>query len=517
MPDYDCEVDTQQSPHTPSRKVLRTLGVHQGAEHTADAQHHGLRRTIQHALALLKDSPLACSMTIDERAIAAKICAFMNDHTPDARKHARIGKDWKVASNQALRGEAVFDSGESGQYARLLLDEMETHLADDQEFQDLDVDAQKRVSLLAYETIIRRLGDKAFSELSEEEQKNVDFAPGIHCGMHKHELWVCHGATGMARVYDEKDLPASIALPNAFQVAAPRAPVSNGQKTVSNTKKRTQSHPTRGAIKLTTLCGALFNNPNEKKGEKDRWKDWMEGAFGHRVALPDTGNTRFGSHCDCATSLVTRRLHFLCYLEEARDLKDSGEFVNIELNIYRALQDGPTLTELAVLALFSQAVSHPFMQHVRSPGLNALDQGPLYVRVQEHLKRLIAHPELLIGDRATPIEGTLFGRGWNLSEVIVCIQGMQQSGKLPHLEAVLVTFLQSALDSVPGTIPKFVEGGEVEVSTPRKRKRAALLHALDADDAARERRTHVAPPLCCEVHDPKGTHLGASQAAIRGG
>jgi hypothetical protein len=354
VPDYDREADSQQNPRTPSRKVLRTLGVHQGAERTADAQHHRLRRTINHALDLLKDSPLGRSMTIDERRIAAKICAFMSDHAPDARKAACLGLGWKIISDRALHGESVFESGNSSQYARLLLDEMETHLADDQEFQDLDVDVQERVSLLAYKAIIQRLGNEAFGKLSKEEQKNIDFAPCMHCGMHKHELWVRHGAAGMGQVYTVKDLAPPIALPNAFQVSAP----ADSQHLPESPKKRTKAIPGCGAIKLTTLCGALFNNPNEKKGEKDRWKDWMEHAFGHRVALPDTGNTQFGSHCNCATALLTRRLHFLRYLEEARNLKDSGKFVNIELNIYRALQDGPTLTELAVLALFSQ-VSRP--------------------------------------------------------------------------------------------------------------------------------------------------------------
>ena len=51
-----------------------------------------------------------------------------------------------------------------------------------------------------------------------------------------------------------------------------------------------------------------------------------------------------------------------------------------------ALNDIPTRTELAVLALYAQAVSHPYMKAIReNPDTNALDLGPLNKRLNHLL------------------------------------------------------------------------------------------------------------------------------------
>ena len=54
--------------------------------------------------------------------------------------------------------------------------------------------------------------------------------------------------------------------------------------------------------------------------------------------------------------------------------------------------DAPTRTELAVLALYLKAVSHPYVIAVRGPGLeksNALDMGPFHMEVVDHISKLL--------------------------------------------------------------------------------------------------------------------------------
>jgi uncharacterized membrane protein len=48
---------------------------------------------------------------------------------------------------------------------------------------------------------------------------------------------------------------------------------------------------------------------------------------------------------------------FLEFLEFVRDSKKKHVFTNMEKNLYNALKDPATLTELAVLALYAQAIS----------------------------------------------------------------------------------------------------------------------------------------------------------------
>jgi hypothetical protein len=87
-----------------------------------------------------------------------------------------------------------------------------------------------------------------------------------------------------------------------------------------------------------------------------------------------------------------------------RDGKERPEFTNVEKNIYEGLQDVPTQTELAVLALYAQAISHPYMREVRGPGtehVNMLNLGPLHFKIRKHLEKLIENPDLLISQQAT--------------------------------------------------------------------------------------------------------------------
>ena len=56
-------------------------------------------------------------------------------------------------------------------------------------------------------------------------------------------------------------------------------------------------------------------------------------------------------------------------------------------NLVNALNDIPTRTELAVLALYAQAVSHPYMKTIREDSsLNALDLGPLNKKIESFMK-----------------------------------------------------------------------------------------------------------------------------------
>jgi hypothetical protein len=60
--------------------------------------------------------------------------------------------------------------------------------------------------------------------------------------------------------------------------------------------------------------------------------------------------------------------------------------------VYEGLQDVPTLTELAVLTLYAQAICHPYMWVVRKSGnkqVNMLDLSPLHANVQIHLQKII--------------------------------------------------------------------------------------------------------------------------------
>ena len=75
--------------------------------------------------------------------------------------------------------------------------------------------------------------------------------------------------------------------------------------------------------------------------------------------------------------------------------------------------DVSTLTELAVLSLYAQAISDPYMREVRGPGteeVNMLDLGPLHQKVQKHMEAIIANLEILLSTHGTYNSGSMNGK-----------------------------------------------------------------------------------------------------------
>jgi len=144
----------------------------------------------------------------------------------------------------------------------------------------------------------------------------------------------------------------------------------------------------RGAIKLTSLLGALVKNKDRKKGHQDRFRAFCLRFLSYEIQFPDTSNTRYQSHTHAATEVIHHHDLYLDFLQDVADGKDKRKLNHMEQNIQKGLIDIPTLTELCVLSLYCQAISAPFTRQIRAPqseSQNALDLAPFYDRVIRHL------------------------------------------------------------------------------------------------------------------------------------
>jgi hypothetical protein len=120
----------------------------------------------------------------------------------------------------------------------------------------------------------------------------------------------------------------------------------------------------RGGVKTTKLAGDICNNKDDKKGYHDDFCWWWAKNVGTSFTFPDTSNTRFQSHCVAAGDLILHLPQFVQFLEYIRDKKNIKRFSNMEQNLWNALHCMPTRTELAVLALYGQAISHPYIRAI---------------------------------------------------------------------------------------------------------------------------------------------------------
>jgi hypothetical protein len=229
----------------------------------------------------------------------------------------------------------------------------------------------------------------------------------------------------------------------------------------------------------------IFNNKNDKHGQQDMYQRFFLSREVKKKRFPDTNNTRYQSHCAAAAELLTTLELYVKFMEWIRDGKERPGFTNVERNVYLDLQDIPTQTELAVLALYAQAVTHPYMKEVRGPGtehVNMLNLAPLHFKVQKHLERIINHPNLLLPPHGSYEHGSMDGMPWQDSTLMDQISEMSSSW--PHLESVLVAFFKGALVTWKRFTSEFEEGGLIDMATAEEKEHAWMPPTNDVNEGA---------------------------------
>jgi len=90
-------------------------------------------------------------------------------------------------------------------------------------------------------------------------------------------------------------------------------------------------------------------------------------------------------------------------------------------NLWNALHCEATLAEFAVLAIYAESVSYPYMKSIctsRDKDQNMLDLGPLHHRVHKHMQKIIDNPDILIGASSSHLTASLDSDEWQNSNVV---------------------------------------------------------------------------------------------------
>ncbi|KAF8804815.1 hypothetical protein BYT27DRAFT_7234469 [Phlegmacium glaucopus] len=184
-----------------------------------------------------------------------------------------------------------------------------------------------------------------------------------------------------------------------------------------NTVLGVVKNSSQGGIKATKLAGDILNNKNDKSGHHDQFRTWWE--------------------TKAAAALTLHHDKFVEYLKYAKDKKES-------------LHDIPTRTELAVLALYSQAI-------------------------ESFLVQIIEDPTFLV-------VGTFDGTPWHSQEVIDKINKL--ASDFPHLKPALVAFCTGALVTWKCFTSEFAPGGLIDEATQEERDLAWMPSTNDIDEGA---------------------------------
>ncbi|KAL1686393.1 hypothetical protein GGG16DRAFT_64388 [Schizophyllum commune] len=327
--------------------------------------------------------------------------------------------------------------------------------------------------LATVNAVVREIGEQELDALPEDERRLLTLFIWTGCCMHKDQNAFKGGNSAMIAAWDKLGLTPPILLANKANAATVRtivAPEAAGRE-LTEEELAAVEVSTRGGAKTTALAGAIFHHRSDKKGQGDTYVNVLSYMLSedfeqviHR--FPQTNNTRFGSHGEAAGELLVHLEYYIEFLEFIRTKKQSVSWTNIELNVYNALHDDPTLTELAVLALYQQLITHPYMKLVRlreGDELNAADLGPLHAEIREHCQRLIDHPEIIL-DFAPRcyVDATFDGQPFHRVEVVDAVHGLVKAGRLPHLSSIFVSFLKGALVTWIRFSSEYAPGGLID-------------------------------------------------------
>ena len=346
-------------------------------------------------------------------------------------------------------------------------------------------DAEKdRVNQEVYDAICVRLGEVVFEKLSPAERTERFLFVWTGCSMHKELNSVKGGKAGMDAYWDIADIRPLKLMNRDNSVAA--------QEVSTVAAKRAELVSESGAIKLTSLAGAIFVHKDHKKGQQDTFRIYFERELGYSIRFPDTSNTRYQSHCCAASVLVVHRHLILSFLDLVRLKKESGTFNHMENNVYRGLQDIPTLIELCVLVLYSQSVSHCYMRQIRaesSLGVNALDLKPVHDAVKQHCNKLIEDPELILNPAVSSsyTDAAMDGLPWEEPEAMYTVQRLFQTdlaGFTGHLRGAFLAFLKGARDTWQRFTAEFDDTCLISTLTPAQRDTAFMPPTNDHNEGA---------------------------------
>ena len=477
--DYSGENAEQQH-------VTRFLGIQSSLDGTSKESINDWEKTLKAIVELYNRSPFGkrngnLLRIVD---ILIKLAGMHSDHCAKEKKDAQLmEKQKQEATNQVLGEKAMLNKTEEELLPYFLESEkaMIKAAGGKAKWKALSEEVKAEKQAVAMEKLVVELGTEAFDMLSDDEKRILKLFIWAGCGFHKDLNTVWGGYAAMMKWWNENKVEPPILLANRDNAAVLKELESGSDNVATPAQQRAFEMTSRGGVKTTQLAGAIFNHKDDKKGHHDTfWWWWYE-----NVGFPDTSNTQFQSHCDAAAVLL---LHLPCFIEfliSLHDNKQSSKFNHMEQNLWNALHCTATKTELVVMALYSQAISHPYMKVVcasENKQQNMLDLGPFHKKVYSHMQRIIEDPNFLIGPTASFEMGSLDGEEWHYPDVIKAINKMELD--LPHLKPVLVTFFKGAAETWKRFTSEFAPGGLIDEATVEENRLAWMPATNDVNKGA---------------------------------
>lgn len=489
---YPGSKHTNISSSTPA---VRLIGVDSSVDHSSETAVKGWIGKFTEITTVFNESPLSNRLPKFTIQDVVRILKGMNgDHASAEKSTANGLRDWKTEMTLLKMGEDELESRTAAD-VMIYLSWWSQNMIQDagglEVWNSLSGTERAKQEAALMKEIKLHLGTAAYDKLTDPERRELDLFIWAGCCMHK-DLNSFKGGNSMMTAWWEKtSTPSPITLANKQNASVLKRildPATASDGPLTNNEVTALESSTRGGVKAVALAGAIFNNKDDKKGHGDSHVYHFTEIMGPKSnfrRFPDTSNTRFGSYGEAAGELLAHLDQYREFLRLIKDKKKVPAWNNLELNVYRALHDIPTLTEMAAMALYSQAVTHPYMRIIRGPGtenVNVLDLKIFHMSVRKFIQGIIDEPEHLVSAEASPALGSLDGKDWERGDTINAIKKLIPL--LPNLQEVTVAFFEGSLSTWVRFTSEFAPGGLIDTATADELAMAWMPTTNDANEGA---------------------------------
>ncbi|KDQ50350.1 hypothetical protein JAAARDRAFT_200032 [Jaapia argillacea MUCL 33604] len=483
LPARSYEPVNSDSPPKPGpRFVNRSLGIMPSIDHKSETQFQGWKDAVCDMYELYNQTPNGKQYPINPAEFAANIAGMCSDHAADQKKLARFIEQWKKKCLREIAGEQLLLEMELPELMEFLFRESERNIKSIggiERWEALPEEERIKQNKETYKRTCQELGEESFAKLTDTERKTLETFVWGGCCMHKAMNATKGGYQKMSLAWGVANLDGPVKLMNKDNAAA----AAKGGETAA--KERAEEVSQGGAFKALSLAGLVFhNNKDDKKGHQDNVKLHGQASMATNILnFPDTSNTRYQSYEHAAEEVVINREFYVSYLHFIGEKKGNGELNHMEANVLKAFEDVPTLTEMVVLVLYSQAISQPYMRFVRKSDqelTNLLDLGPLHDQVKIHCQQIVDNPEILLSPDATYVHGALDGQQWHRPEAIYAAIRMMPN--LPDLRTMVVAFFKGALETWERFTTEFLPGGVIANLSEAQREKIFIKPTNDDNE-----------------------------------
>ena len=439
---------------------------------------------LQKIFNVFNGSPLATERNMWARLVDLyiKFAGMHADHCTKEKKNFVLMKEKKIAATEQILGEKRIVDDPVDQLMPHFLaanQAMMEKIGGQSAWDNLTEQQQNEYKAEMLAKLTTDLGKDSFEKLSDREQRLFKLFIWVGCGCHKDLNTVLGGYVSLSKFWSDNGLKQPVLLPNKTNAAI----IEDKTADASESVKQAVLNSSCGAIKTTKIAGDILNNKNDKSGHHDQFRIWWKARHGTDFTFPRTSNNRFQSNCEAAAVLTVYREDILEYLKYAEQKKAKVRYSHMEKNLVKALNDIPTQTELAVLALYAQAVSHPYMKAIREdPTTNALDLGPLNQKIESFMVRLIEDPTFLVGEHVSYETGSFDGKPWRSEKVVKKINEL--APQFPYLKQALVAFCKGAHETWKRFTSEYTPGGLIDEATQEEKDLAWMPSTNDVNEGA---------------------------------